>query len=78
MSGWRLLLISCDFNNDELVWLIEDLLLLKDVEELVIEDVECLNCRPDVDDEHLDIVDVDPVELLLLESINELNVPISP
>ena len=71
-------MISCDFNNDELVWLIEDLLLLKDVEELVIEDVECLNCRPDVDDEPLDIVDVDPVELLLLESINELNVPISP
>ena len=71
-------MISCDFNNDELVWLIEDLLLLKDVEELVIEVVECLDCCPDVDDEHLDIVDVDPVELLLLESINELNVPISP
>ena len=71
-------MISCDFNNDELVLLNEDLLLLKDVEELVIEDVECLDCLPDADDELLEIVDVAPVDLLLLEMGNEFKAPTSP
>ena len=71
-------MISCDFTYDELVPLNEDLLLFKDVEELVIEDVECLDCLPDIDDELLEIVDVDPVELLLFDLDNELKTPISP